>query len=450
MTASKLWLAVAATLLLAICETFEAPPACAAGDCADPGAAPDRDPGIDRGCLDVPPVGAKLAADLGTLKTPETPAATVLGLGTSDVQRPSTPTGAALSIATGIAEGLVIPGRNFAADIAPYWLLSRPRLSASDLENETFAVRLLRTLSLSIATAGGRAADPGLAQTTDEGRVALGARTTLLDGRPSRAAELCMGVIDKYIGQLNDDRDRKKRDALAAWTAAHPVPRSTHGEDVRALRVRWMQDRDQVVAELGRTWMAALPPPPIAVSDCMDVRLHRVGPVVDVAFAAAWTVPQLTLDRVGETGARALTTWVTGGWVFSSGPPRPSHPTAYDISALVLVRQQWERQYALDRRTKRFDLGARGIVAWSRYGLSLEYLHLALARADAAGALHDSDRLSVTADYHLASGMWMTAVVGLDVSDPSRFDSLDGWKAILSVQGNFGRDRQIGAPDLSP
>jgi hypothetical protein len=53
------------------------------------------------------------------------------------------------------------------------------------------------------------------------------------------------------------------------------------------------------------------------------------------------------------------------------------------------------------------------------------------------------NRAGVVVDYHLQSGIWATAVLAADLSDTTKLDSWSGWRGLLSVQGNFGRERQL-------
>ena len=88
----------------------------------------------NRACVVIktqPPEAQSLVPDLSVLKSPEAPAFAALELSPTAIARPGTPTGAAVALAAGLANGLVNPGGNVAIDIAPYWLFAHPRLTAS-------------------------------------------------------------------------------------------------------------------------------------------------------------------------------------------------------------------------------------------------------------------------------------------------------------------------------
>jgi hypothetical protein len=420
------------------------PTARAAGDCADVAPPPTADPSVDRKCVSVPPPGVKLAADLDVLKTPDTPAAAALGLTATDIQRPTTPTGAALAIATGVAEGLLVPGQNFAADVAPYWLWAHPRLTADELQHEGFWGGLLHTTSLSIATSASKTAQnmamPG--QSADLGRLAIGARTTPVNGSPSRAAQMCAERIDRYAADLTLQRARDEAPQVAQWMKDNPPP---HGD---MLRKAWLKDLDAAREEIKHAWLARLPAPPQDVADCFDVRQHRVGVFVDVAGASTWSAQAWDFRQVSQTGSRDLAGWITLGYSHTTGPPTKERPTALDLSYLVLVRAHWINDYAAGQSRGTLDFGGRVVTAWNRYGVSAQYVHVQGALPDSTGVLRDSNRAGIVLDYHLQSGIWATAVVAADLSDVSKLDSWSGWRGIVSVQGNFGRVRQIPTSQL--
>src|SRR3954447_19683576 len=99
----RLWAAVIAGVLWAL------PAAARAGD-------EDSCAGVGTGTLDVencaprPRSVLALVPDLNVLKTPTSPAFAAIGDAPDEVERPTTPTGAALGLVSGLARGLLTPG----------------------------------------------------------------------------------------------------------------------------------------------------------------------------------------------------------------------------------------------------------------------------------------------------------------------------------------------------
>jgi hypothetical protein len=431
---------------LALALTAGGSVARAADECPGAPAATADAKDVDRTCVSDPTPASKLAAELDVLKTPDTPAAEALGLTATEIQRPTTPTAAAVAVATGLAKGLLVPGQNLALEISPYWLWSHPHLTATELENQGVGASIDSSLSFSLATAAAKdsttAGVMAPAAPNDVGQLAVGVRATPLRGKPSEAALLCADRIERYTADLALDLSRTLDAKTTEWKAAHPEPKAGPA------RERWLHDRTAVRDEFKTAWKAKLDAMPSDVADCVDVSQHRVGVLVDVAGAATWTAPGWDFTKVSQTGNRDLAGWLTFGYSYTTGPPQSIQSTSLDLSFLGLFRVHWIDDYAMKQSRATVDAGGRIVFAWSRYGASVQYVHIQGALEDAMGVRKNSDRVGLVGDYHLKSGIWATGVIAADLSDPSKLDSWSGWRGIVSLQGNFGRDRQLAADSI--
>src|SRR5882724_2241992 len=68
---------------------------------------------------------------LGDLKTPTTPAFVLIGTSPTVVERPTTPQDVALTVYNAVRTAGGLP-RDFALEVAPYWLFSHPKLTYAD------------------------------------------------------------------------------------------------------------------------------------------------------------------------------------------------------------------------------------------------------------------------------------------------------------------------------
>jgi hypothetical protein len=136
------------------------------------------------------------APTLGSLRTPPSPAFTVLGIEPSAVERPMTPSDVALSFINKIRQG-TIP-RDYAVEASPYWLVSQPNLSWQNDVTRNLGESVARTLSLSIATADtGTAALP----TTS---MAVGVRTLLSSGHMTAATQRALTALEQTLSETGD------------------------------------------------------------------------------------------------------------------------------------------------------------------------------------------------------------------------------------------------------
>jgi hypothetical protein len=180
----------------------------------------------------VPAAGAaQTAADsiaLDDLRTPASPAFVLLGDAPSAVERPSTPRALAAAFFSRGKDGDLVPD-NLAVEFCPYWMVGHPTMTFDGFYKANFGTRILRNLSLSVATE--REELEGAATNSN---VAFGFRTLLWEGKPSDAltdleSELRTELGKMQVRQLNlDDEMEQIEERLAAG--------ATEGEMAEARR----------------------------------------------------------------------------------------------------------------------------------------------------------------------------------------------------------------------
>ncbi len=120
--------------------------------------------------------------NLDELRTPASPVFVLLGVAPSAVERPSTPKALAATLLAASGDLQVFP-KNYAIEVAPYWLSSHPGLTYEQFHDPGLWQSLKQTLSVSLATSR---SSPVL---SDSGTaVGLGARTFVSSGYTDRKA----------------------------------------------------------------------------------------------------------------------------------------------------------------------------------------------------------------------------------------------------------------------
>jgi hypothetical protein len=428
---------------------------------ADPAQASMKD------CDKTSPGLGKMVPDLDILETPGSPALAAVGGAPVDIERPTTATAAAASLASGIVHGLFVPGTTTAIEVMPYWLWRHPRLTADDVE-ATRDLAFLHDISISFAATPG--ADPAKPVDTtattatmtsaNAGLVALGARTTIWPGRPSEAAKACMARIDDFMRGDVSLRNQAEAAFRTEWTAAHPMPGRVEVEPAKDLnddtqvadyQARMKAANEGVAARHIADYRAALEHwlvtwrathgVPDDVAACGLVINHRVGPIASIAGAALVSAPGGDFSRLRQGGTFAQRAWLTGGysWLFGDDTP-----TTFSLLGALRVR----RQRVLGDAGSHIvagDYGARVVNAFGQWGLSLQAMRLGEG-ANGVGS-GQSWQGGVAVDYHLQTGYWLTATAG-----STDIGSITSWTAatvLVSLQYNVGRDRLI-LPDASP
>ena len=173
------------------------------------------------------PVETPDAPDLGFRKTPYAPAAEVLGLAPTAIERPTTPKGAAVALATGFGSATGIsPLDNFAVEVTPYWLFPRPTVTAEALMNSGIeAIWRNASVSMAVLRLPSMTGIPTAATTTTDTRAALGARTTLWPGHPSAAAISCQKYLQSYLDGMVASLSAARVEFLQEWGRANPQPK---------------------------------------------------------------------------------------------------------------------------------------------------------------------------------------------------------------------------------
>ena len=126
---------------------------------------------------------AQAPLKLDDLRTPTSPGFVLLGVEPTAVERPSDPKAIAVSLLSATQSGDLIP-RNYAIEVAPYWLTGHPTLTFDGYYKAKLGQTLLQTLSISLATSKDSTAIDSVASGT---RIGVGVRTLLVAGRANPA-----------------------------------------------------------------------------------------------------------------------------------------------------------------------------------------------------------------------------------------------------------------------
>lgn len=348
-------------------------------------------------------VGAQEIPEFNKLRTPTSPAFVVLGTTPADVQRPNTPSTFAFSLLQGISTGAGTGG-DFGLEVAPYWLVSHPGLTLSEYYGGGWLNNLARTATVSLATLN---VDDDAVPSGASRDVGVGLRTRLLDRtRPSAQCEVQMDSIGLDLQRVAT--------FLATQLSLQP--------DASALTAQQTEERAEVLYT--RFLRDSLTEPQrkrlkTEVQACANELSAREGFQVDVAGAAAWRLPNQEPD---DASLRSGAVWLT-----------PSL-TGRSFSWVGVMRYRWNQD---DDAENLVDVGARGIYAWSDYGLSME---LVARRPTEDG--DDSYRVALIGDIKLNDQLWLTTSFGRDFTS----DDSDALFALTNLQWNVGK-RSL-TPDL--
>jgi|GEM_PF-5259018 len=335
------------------------------------------------------------------LRTPTSPAFTILGITPAQVEHPGTPSAFAVSFLNGIgAPG--DEGDNFALETAPFWWVRHPKLTFEAYQNRGLK-SLYQDLTVSFAVTdsapAGREAPDGFR------RMGIGVRVPLLTG--TQRAPAC---VDTLVTRLANVR----RPATAKWVDLinQPENRSRISVDSTLLD----QLYEEAVAEV-------LGPDSVLISDesvaqCAAELRVRQGFVLDLA---AGTGLHFEGARAENADFGSFGIWAT-----------PAYLTRHGGLAGVL-RAQWQ-DLDLEESTTTYDAGLRGIRAMERWIISGEAIVRRLNGGDTGSNLV---RISGIFDLEVTPKTWLTVTVGRDFNADERQSLL----ALVNFQWNLGNTK---------
>lgn len=364
----------------------------------------------------VRPVGAQQQApELDAIRTPPTPAFTVLDIEPSAVERPATPTDTAVAIVNKFRDGTV--PKNFAFESSPYWLVSRPHVTWRDDDKRTVRESLARTTSVSIATAEtGTAAAP-------VSSLAFGIRAQLLSGSLSKATSDAYKALEERLGQNGSlflsmmfDQGLGTLDAqlLDCTLPRPPAPPATDEARKKCL-AEYETKKSALTTAVLKSEAFKKASAPLTGGENIVPKREGVFLEVAAAFAydyakAEWKAQQFRKGSV----------WVTPS--YTGGP----------WSAIGVFR--YDRAHADGESA--IDWGARVMNSTTNYAFSLEFVER--TPIDSA-TLKRSHRLIGIGEYRVTDGAWVVASFGKDRQKTT--NQAETLVAQLGLSFNFSKER---------
>lgn len=343
------------------------------------------------------PAGAQTGdPTLASLRTPPSPAFAVLGIEPSAVERPTTPSDAALSFVNKFRQS-TLP-KDYAFEASPYWLVGRPNLGWRDDIARNIGQSVGRTLSLSVATAEtGLTASPLTS-------LGVGVRAMLSSGRMTGATQQALTDLEQTLSQTGSVFLTLIGEAGLDRLDDMLVKRQISVEDYEAQKqqlaalVLESQEYRQVMARV------------------KDIAAKREGFFLEVAAGFAW---DFTAGSWESRQFRTRGIWATPSYEFGRW------------SVLGVLRYLDDAGVLDDDAV---DWGGRAIYSTADYSLSAEYVE----RSPLAAAFEASRRFVGIAEYRVSPATWVIASFG---KDRRKTNSTDTLVAQIALAFSFSKDR---------
>jgi hypothetical protein len=288
------------------------------------------------------------------LKSPASPGFAVLGVEPAVISRPTSPRGVTLSLLSAVRAGDTLVPKNYALEVAPYWLAAHPNLTYEQYDSAGVTDTLRQTASVSFATARIPASST---QPISTG-LGFGMRALAMRGRPN--------------SQIADLTARIKKLQADILTAKTP------------------QEEDKIEADLRN-----------AALDFQAQNRKRVGWILEMAGAFAAQYPE---DNVENARLSKFGIWVTPSYQLEA--PR--------LNASAVGRYLRDRRAdGIDLNLA--DLGIRLQAEAEEFGVSVEVVRRFVG--ETAANEPDSTRVMGLLDYRVSPDIYLTASVGQDFAN---------------------------------
>lgn len=322
---------------------------------------------------------------LNTIRTPNSPAFSILGVQPTSVERPNTPSDVTVAL-DNATEGFTKFPENFAIEFAPYWISKAPASLKwrEDIERHVDK-SLARTFSASLATTSKKMNDKNLRG------LAYGFRAMILSGKLSKQSEDELNALEDRLKNFsatytNAFAAQEGAEILSFWASLDKsLPDTTKQRLFTAFNRGLQNRRAQHLAEQTEKFEK------IAGKLKDNYAPQREGPMLEIAYAAAYKNDTINSDKLKKAG---WAWWLTPSYVKD------------EYSVVGVYRQQKD---SLGNRSSEY--GMRFLYSKDRYALSVEYLK---GEYITETPIPDRERLSVLFEYLLSEKIWLTLSFGED------------------------------------
>lgn len=347
-------------------------------------------------------------AKFNTLRTPTSPAFTILGVAPASVERPNTPQDLAVSLLNKTENFSTLPS-DYALEFAPFWLFSHPTLTWMEDAKRDVLESITRTSTVSIASAEiGTDAFPVTG-------FSVGFRTSLWSGTSTNRAEQAFKKATDILGSGPNSIINIAKKPTDEWLKEEI---RKYPGNANELSQEHKKKTEEIVENIkaSTAYQKAVRSADEELSGLVPHIQEREGFSLELAGAAAWKVPGKILDSM------SLNTW--GIWL------TPSY-VMDDFSFVGVARLLQDGE---DSGNRNIDFGARIIYTIDRFALSAE----AVFRSQKIGEQTESQtRVAGVLEYQVMPDIWLQGTFGKDYQ-PSAEGSL---LAQLGLSFNFSGKR---------
>lgn len=359
----------------------------------------------------LPGPGQEIELDL--LRAPVSPAANLLGISNSQIEKPTDVAAFMTSIQTASGNFSVIPV-SYAVDLAPAWLFAGSKITLDEFLSSRVGKSIPQSFVLSLATNTVEGLYDSLPDVT---KLSAGIKFSVLRGQVSTESREQLDELGQILGELTvgfdhaldslkkEDRKYLYLDSLNRSILTNPNLSFEEKQSLtRSIRERMVLLEDSLALFL-RSYLKE--DFERARTTAESLKITRYGFKLDLASGIVWDFPDLNFDQ-GQSSTIAA--WATGGYECPCG-----------FSLLAIARYLYlngapypgGQDLILYRNYSAMDGGLRLLYAQpvGRFSAGVEAIYrCSLDYAD----IDPSWRFTVNAEYDVGKNKKLSLIVGRD------------------------------------
>jgi len=353
-------------------------------------------------------------ATFNALRTPASPAFTILGVAPTSIERPNMPQDFAVSFLNKTQNLSTLPS-DYALEFAPFWMFSHPTLTWEKDKSRNICESIARTWTVSLASAEiGTDAFPVTG-------FAIGFRTSLWSGTSTDRADTAFAKATETLGSGPSSMINIAKKPIDEWLVEELAKKI---ETPERLAEEHRKKTEKIVEDIKASaeYQKAVKLAEEELSGLIPQIQERNGFSLDFAGALAWKAPGKIIDSM------SLNQW--GIWLTPS----------YVLDECSFVGVARFLQDNENSENQSIDLGARFIYTIDKFAISAE----AVLRSQKMGGQTESlTRVAGVLEYQIMPNTWLQGTFGKDYQ-PSAQGSL---LAQLGLSFNFsGKRFQLPTP----
>jgi len=353
-------------------------------------------------------------SDFNKLRTPTSPAFTLLGIAPISVERPGNPSTFAASLISNTKNFTKLP-ENFSMEFAPYWMYNHPTLTWEQYKESGGIESIFQSTTVSLGTSQiGDSLNP----TTG---FAIGLKTNLLSGKLTAKAKKILDEEIKYDKATSDEIDEiaKKLTEIEYKKKDKEIKEAKSDEDKTKILKKYAEKIEKIREKAIEQYANDATKNHISYS--VNEASEREGLFWDIAGGLSFKFPK----NIADSGKfRGYGIWSTFGWIEENWN-------------FIAVARAMGSNIRIDSLQNLIDIGGRIIYINTSYGISLE----AVARKyDYTNAPKNIKwRVALTLDYQLSKTLWLISSFGRDNNSGLQGSFL----ANIGLTYNFSNNRYV-------